>query len=94
MRHRVRRIGLTGWHGLDIRITAATDSLPGHLKVLAAEATWHGINNGGTLAEGWRDGSERYDRRGESMLVAWTADDAVVGVGDSSGCTAHRIVQD
>lgn len=70
----------------DVHITAATDSLPLDLGALAAEAAASGINNVGTLVERWRDGSERYDRRGESMLLARLSDDSIVGVGGIAQC--------
>ncbi len=68
-----------------VTVAAATDSLPQDLRELAAEAEAAGINNVTRLIDRWADGTERYDRPGESVLVAW-ASARVVGVGGLSQC--------
>ncbi len=69
----------------NITIAAASDHLPRELRELATEAKAAGINNMTTLIDRWADGTERYDRPGESMLLAWSSGH-VVGVGGLARC--------
>ena len=69
----------------DVVVAAATSSLPEDLAALSEEATAAGIINVARLVERWRDGSERYDAPGESMLLARVSD-VVVGVGGIAWC--------
>ena len=55
------------------------------LADLAVEADAHGIRNVTTLIARWKNGSERYDRQGESMLVV-VAGKNVIGVGGIARC--------
>jgi GNAT superfamily N-acetyltransferase len=59
--------------------------LPEGLDPLASEADREGIRNVRTLLERWKDGTERFDRAGESVLVAVAAH-TVIGVGGLSQC--------
>lgn len=57
------------------------------LADLAAEADAHGIRNVTTLVACWEDGSERYERQGESMLVVVDGTGKnVIGVGGMALC--------
>ena len=73
-----------GDHGLHLP-PAATANLPDDLARLAGEASAEGIANVARLIESWADGSQRYDRPGEAMLLGWSAD-VVVGVGGLARC--------
>lgn len=55
------------------------------LDSLAEDAERGGIRIVGTLRERWLDGTERFDRPGESILVA-SSNDTVIGVGGLSQC--------
>jgi GNAT superfamily N-acetyltransferase len=69
-------------------LAAADDGWIGKpLAHLAEEATRQGIRNVATLLARWEDGSERYDRLGETMLVALdSAGEKVIGVGGLTQC--------
>ena len=72
-----------GRTGVDVAL--ATENLPDDVAPLAVEATAAGVNNVAKLIERWRNGTERYDVPGESMLIARLAGD-VVGVGGIAWC--------
>jgi GNAT superfamily N-acetyltransferase len=68
-------------------LRAAGPFLPDGLRDLEREATAGGIGNVSTLISCWVDGSQRYDRPGESLLVAVdAATNEVIGVGGLSQC--------
>ncbi len=71
--------------GTRIVIEPASSSLAEDLAALAAEATTFGIGNSAALVDGWIDGTQRYDRQGEALLVAWDGDVAI-GVGGLAQC--------
>lgn len=60
--------------------------MPDGLRDLAADAAVQGVRNMSILMDRWVDGSERFDRVGESLLIAETEAGAVVGVGGLSHC--------
>lgn len=65
----------------------AAPFLPDGLRDLEREAATGGIRNVSTLISCWVDGSQRYDRPGESLLVAVDGTtNAVIGVGGLSQC--------
>lgn len=68
-------------------LAPAADWIGEGLDALAAEADAHGIRNVATLIARWNDGTERYDRQGESMLVAVDrTGNNVIGVGGIALC--------
>ena len=66
-------------------IVPARTMLPDGVGPLAAEAEREGVRIVATVVERWRDGSERFDRPGEALLVA-VADGEVVAIGGLSEC--------
>lgn len=66
-------------------IEPAAAYVPDGLAPLAAEADSEGVRNVRAVIERWAEGSERFDRPGERLLVA-RADDRVIGVGGLSQC--------
>lgn len=71
----------------NVSLRDGADWMPDRLRPLESEATKAGIRNVSVLIERWIDGSERYDRSGESLLVAIdSTSQVVVGVGGLSRC--------
>ena len=68
-----------------IVIAQATASLADDLAGLVAESSAVGIRNVTAVAERWTAGTERFDRPGEQLLVAW-AGSATIGIGGITQC--------
>ena len=76
-------------------IRDAEPLMPGTLATLAAESASFGIRNVSALVEQWSDGSQRFSRPGEGLLVALAStdgagdgaiDDGAIGVGGLTWC--------
>ncbi len=67
------------------RIVPAGPLLPDGLASLSRHADREGIRIVSTVIERWRDGTERFDRPGESLLAALSGDE-VVGIGGITRC--------
>ncbi len=71
----------------EFEIRDAEPLMPGTLATLAAESASFGIRNVSALVEQWSDGSQRFSRPGEGLLVAVAstgeAGDEAIGDGAS-----------
>jgi GNAT superfamily N-acetyltransferase len=68
-----------------VRVRSATEFVPEALTALAEQADAKGVRIVRAVIDRWESGEERYDRRGEQLLVAVT-DEGVVGVGGLTIC--------
>ena len=71
---------------VDFEIGPAAPHVPDGLADLAREAAVEGVRNVGTVVSRWGDGTERFDRPGECLLVAVAGDGAVIGIGGLTVC--------
>jgi len=71
----------------DISIEPADRWLPTGLDQLRREADDEGIQIVATVVDRWVEGTQRYDRPGESLLVGWRPTDGrIVAVGGLAWC--------
>ncbi len=70
-----------------MRISMVGDALPEQFPILRAEAKAEGFEHIETLWTQWQDGSNRFTRPGEQLLIA-EMDGALAGVG---GITADFV---
>ncbi len=69
----------------EFEIRRAASTAADDLRPLADEATSVGIRNVATLRSDWADGTQRFDGRGEQLLLAWQ-DQRAIGVGGLTRC--------
>jgi len=65
---------------MQVAIERSSGSPGNALDALIAESEWHGLRFVRRLAEEWASGANRFDRPGEVLLFARTAERVVVGV--------------
>lgn len=71
----------------EFRIELAESWMPDGLQMLAAESREYGIRNVTAVVERWANGSEVFDRVGESLLVGVDpTTDTVIAVGGLTHC--------
>ena len=87
----MKRRQLTSMRVSAFEIVPAETRMPAGIATLAFEAESEGIRNIALLVNQWIDGTQRYDRPGESLMVAVAAaatpaGERVLGIGGLTWC--------